>query len=397
MEFKNFVSLEDTLELSKKFKFNSRNRNVPVLNSVGHYSFSDIYSPDDFPSFSKSAVDGFAIFSNSTISSTRTNPSFFKIIGESSPEKDFDGSVKEGEAIRIYTGGKMPEGTDAVVMMEDTEELNKDLKVFVPVRKFQNVSLRGEDIKKGFKIIGKGERITPPHLVAFIEVGIKNIEVYDLSVGIISTGDEIVSGKVKNSTQPFLAEFLRWNGFEPTLLGSVKDDEASIKKTIDSSNNDIIIVTGGTGPSDKDVLTNFLDSNAVKIFHGIKIRPARTTGLYIYNEKPIFIVSGLPVASLIAMENVFLPIVSQWTGIKRQRKFYEQGILARSLVNTLGFRSFVRVKLDRAVDPPLVYPIRVTGSGVIYSILDADGILEMGENIEGMMEGENVMVQILRW
>ncbi len=397
MEFKSYSSLSDAIISSKKFPYNPKKRTVDIMNSVGFYSCAEIHSPDDFPKYSKSAVDGFAIQSRNTISSTRTNPSYFKIIGESSPEKDFNGSVREGEAVKIYTGGKLPEGTDSVVMMEDTEIFSDEVKIFVPVRKFQNVSLRGEDIEKGYVLVRKGGRITPPHLVAFLEVGIKMIEIYDFRIGIISTGNEIVNGRVINSTQPFLREYLKWNGLEADCLGTVQDDENEIRKKIEQENHDIFIITGGTGPSDRDVLTNFLENNATKIFHGLKIRPARTTGLYIYNGRPIFIISGLPVAALIAAENIFLPIISHWTGIELSKKNYVEGRLSRSIVNTLGFRSFVRVRIDRNYDPPMIIPVRVTGSGVIYSIIDADGILEVDENSEGFQEGDTVKVELLRW
>jgi len=397
MEFKSYSSLSEALIASKKFTFNPRKRKVNVLNSVGYYSYEDILSPDDFPRYSKSAVDGYAIQSRNTISSSRINPSFFRVVGESSPEKDFEGVVKEGEAVKIYTGGKLPEGTDSVVMMEDTEILLDNVRIFVPVRKFQNVSLKGEDIERGYVLVRKGKRITPPHIVAFLEVGIKNIEVYDFRIGIISTGNEIVNGKVINSTQPLLKEYLKWNGFEADSLGTVGDDEDEIRKKIEQENNDIFIITGGTGPSDRDVLSNFLENNATKIFHGLKIRPARTSGLFTYGNKPIFVFSGLPVAALIAVENIFLPIISQWTGIELNKKNYVEGQLSRSIVNTLGFRSFVRVKIDWSNNPPRIIPIRVTGSGVIYSIIDADGILEVDENNEGFQEGDTVKVHLLRW
>ncbi len=397
MEFKSYSSLSEALTNAQKFSFIPKKKSIPVKDSVGFFSYNEILSPDDFPKYSRSAVDGYALSSKSTISSSKTNPAYFRIVGDSSPDRDFDGIVREGEAVKIYTGGKMPEGTDSVVMMEDTEMMSDEVKVFVPVRKYQNVSRKGEDIESGYSLIKKGERITPPHLVAFLEVGMKEIDIYDFRIGIISTGDEIVSGKVVNSTQPFLKKYLEWNGLEAECLGTVGDDEYDIKKRIEQESDDILILTGGTGPSDRDILTYFLEKNAIKIFHGIRIRPARTTGLYIYRGKPIFVFSGLPVAALIAAENILLPTVSHWTGIQMTRKNYLEGKLYRSIVNTLGFRSFVRVKIDMSHDPPTVIPVRVTGSGVIYSIIDADGILEIDENTEGYQEGDIVRVQLLRW
>lgn len=397
MQFKTYMSLSDALEASGRYEFRAKKKTVHVEDSIGKYAYLDIVSPEDFPKHPKSAVDGFAVISSETISSTRTNPSSFRLVGESSPENDFTGVVGRGEAVKVYTGGRMPEGTDSVVMMEDSEVIGGEVKVYVPLRKFQNVSRKGEDIEKGFTLVKRGEMITPPHLAAFLEVGLEKVDIVDFRIGVLSTGNELVKGKVKNSTQPFLVEYFRWNGFDAVGLGIVGDDEGEIEKKIKETEVDAFVITGGTGPSEKDVLSYFLEQNATKIFHGLKIRPARTSGLYIYYNRPVFISSGLPVAALISAENVILPIISRWSGIMMKEKIYVEGILTRTIVNNLGFRSFVRVSIESKGEEVLITPTRVTGSGVIYSIISADGIVEIDENSEGYLEGSKVKASLLRW
>ncbi|MCL5408291.1 MAG: molybdopterin-binding protein, partial [Candidatus Thermoplasmatota archaeon] len=160
---------------------------------------------------------------------------------------------------------------------------------------------------------------------------------------------------------------------------------------------DIIIVTGGTGPGEKDLLPAIIERNGSFVFRGLRIRPGRTTSFGIFRGKIAFLISGLPVAALIASENVILRLIHEWYGLIVEEKEQRNGIMGRSVVNTLGFRSFVRVKVKNERGVTKVYPSRVTGSGVIYSVIDADGMLVIDENSEGIEEGESVTFEVLRW
>jgi molybdopterin molybdotransferase len=305
--------------------------------------------------------------------------------------------VREGEAARITTGARIPEGADCVVRLEDTREEGNSLRVFSSARKYLNVSQKGEDIKRGYIILAKGERIAPPHIVALKECGIIKVKVCSLSVGIVSTGDELVSGNVKNTTQPFLASFFRHKGFHAREYGEVRDDETEIANTLDRVKEDVIIVTGGTGPGEKDLLPYVIQKNGRYVFRGLRIRPGRTTAFGLYKNKPVFMLSGLPVAALIAAENVVMRLVTEWYGLRTPDKVYSEGTMSKSVVNSLGFRSYVRVKIAADKTGTRIIPTKVTGSGVIYSVLAADAILTLDENSEGVGEGDRVKVELLRW
>lgn len=397
MELRSFIDLDEAIKKGMKLRPSVKSERMAPVDAVGHYSMEDVESPSDFPSYDRSAMDGYALNSKETISSTKTNPSNFKIIGKLFPSSSENFGVKKGEAVKVMTGSKIPYGADSVVMLEDTSDKGDDLLVFVPVRKFQNISRRGEDMKKGFPILKKGSKVDPPHVAALLESGVDEIDVLSLTIGVVSTGDELVSGRVRNSTQPLIEAYLRRKGFMTVGYGPVPDDESAIESLLDKVREDVIIVTGGTGPGERDVLPSIIDRNGRFVFRGLKIRPGRTTSLGIYKEKLVFMVSGLPVAALIASENVILRLISVWFGLVEERKEYREGILGRSIVNTLGFRSFVRVKISNETGQTIVYPTRVTGSGVIYSVIDADGILVMDENSEGIGEGERVSFETLRW
>ena len=397
MELRSFIGLDEAIKRSLKYSPRQKSTIVPLLEAVGKFSAEDIVSPSDFPLSDRSAVDGYAVNSRETISSSKTNPSSFNLVGKLFPSSSKNFVLKTGESVRIATGSKVPKGADSVVMLEDASEKDGRVDVYVPLRKYQNVGRKGEDLRKGFPILRRGERVYPPHVAALLECGIEKVAVISLSIGIVSTGDELVSGIVRNSTQPMLQSYFQRKGFVAVGHGVVPDVQSAIEDALDLVKEDVIIVTGGTGPGERDVLPSVMEKSGKFVFRGLKIRPGRTTSFGIYNGKPVFMLSGLPVAALIASENVVLEAIYRWFNLKREVKEIGSGELGRSLVNTLGFRSFVRVRVEEKNEKTFVYPTRVTGSGVIYSMINADGILVMDENSEGIAEGERVSYEVLRW
>ncbi|MCL4447814.1 MAG: molybdopterin molybdotransferase MoeA [Candidatus Thermoplasmatota archaeon] len=397
MELRSFITVDEAIRKGRTYCPKIVHKKFPLIEGVGRYSMQEVISPSDFPKTDRSAMDGYAISSKDSISSSRSNPSVFSIVGELYPSSKSSISVKKGQAVKVMTGATIPGGTDSVVMFEETQAEGKILKVFSPVRKFQNISRRGEDMKKGLRILKKGQLITPPHVAALSECGKKSVSICSLSIGILSTGDELISRQVINSTQPLLKAYFDRKGFYAKEYGSVEDDEEKIERRLTEINEDVIIVTGGTGPGDRDFLPYIIEENGKFVFRGLRIRPGRTTSFGWFNGKPIFMISGLPVAALIASENVILRMIESWFNLIPERKEYVEGVLQRSVVNTLGFRSFVRVKVIEEHGSRKVVPTRTTGSGVIYSVIDADGILTIDENSEGLEEGQTVRVEMLRW
>ncbi len=400
MMLKEYISLLEALKLGKesktKLEIVKRVDELNVLYSVGKLSAEKIVAPKSFPSENRSAVDGFALASRFALSASASNIIDLDIVGESTPDSPFRGIVKDGEAVRVLTGARIPDGTDAVITDEEVMIDGNKLKVPRSLRPFQNVSIIGEDLVEGSIIAERGDIIDPPKLVAMIETGIKSVKTLEIRAGVLSTGDEIIKGKVKNSTQYFLLELLRENGYVPVNLGVAADNVDDIYSKVNVDNLDIIIITGGTGPGDKDVTSKFVEANGEIIFHGIKIRPGRTTGLGIVNGVPVFMISGLPVASMIAFENLIDPLIRFWYDLNSPPEYSVNAKLSRSIVNTIGFRSFVRVKLKNDQGEYIAEPFKVTGSGIISSIMYANGIVEVPENVEGFPEGSVVKVKLLR-
>ncbi len=394
---RDYISLDEALKIGKEAKYEldmeDRIFEVNTQYAVGKLSAEEVISPKDYPAENKSAVDGYALNSKYILSASSSNPISLKIIGKSEPDNPFDGVLRDDETVRILTGAKLPQGADSILMDEDAIVEGEYLKVNKNLRPFQNVSFIGEDIKKGERIISRGEIISPAKLVALLETGIRNIKILDLKIGILSTGNELLSGKVKNTTQYLLIETIKKYGYNPINLGIAADDYEDLISKLSKEKTDVLILTGGTGPSENDLTSEFVKSTGKILFHGIKMRPGRTTGLGIIDGTPVFIISGLPVASLMALENVIDPLIRYWFNLEPIRDQFVKAKLNRAVVNTLGFRSFVRVKLNENYEAE---PLKVTGSGVISSIINADGILIVPENVEGYSEGEEVNIKLLR-
>ncbi|MEM0130416.1 MAG: molybdopterin molybdotransferase MoeA [Thermoplasmatales archaeon] len=395
MELGSLTYLKDAIQKAKGLGLNDKVRSESVERAIGSYAAQDVISPADYPPYDRSAVDGFALKANETISSSKLNPSIFRIVGTVTASTGIS-HINKGEAAKIYTGGRIPEGADSVVMKEETDE-GEVLKVYSPVRKFQNVSRKGEDLKRGALIVSRGSRINPAHVAALIESGVGEIAIHDISVGLLSTGDELVSGLIKNSTQPLIKGLLESRGFKVNSYGVVEDNTDRILEVVRGMNDEIIIVTGGSGPGDADLVPELVSKYGKIVFRGLRIRPGRTTGLGVIYGRPLFMVSGLPVAAMIAIENVVVPLISQWLGLIIDPAPTVEGRLDRSVVNPVGIRSFVRVKIFKENGTVRVVPTRTTGSGVIYSLLDSQAILEIEENSEGIGGGETVTVKRMRW
>ncbi len=394
---RDYISLDEAIKIGreskKELELEERIFEINAQYAVGKIAAEDVVSPKDYPSEDKSAVDGYALNSKFVLSASNSNPISMRIIGISTPDNPFEQELKGDETVRVLTGGRLPRGADSVLMDEDAIIQGEYLKVIKGLRPFQNVSFAGEDIKKGERILSRGEIISPAKLVALMETGVRNLKTFDLRIGILSTGDELLSGKVKNTTQYLLIETLKRYGYSPVNLGIAADNYGDIFSKLTKEKTDVLILTGGTGPGEHDLTVEFVRSTGKILFHGIKMRPGRTTGLGIIEGTPVFMISGLPVASLMALENVIDPLIRYWFNFQPIKDYYVKAKLNRAVVNTLGFRSYVRVRLLENFEAE---PLKVTGSGVISSIINADGILTVPENVEGFPEGEEVNIKLLR-
>lgn len=368
-----------------------------ISGCAGRISSGDIYSEQNSPSFDRSAVDGYAVVSTDVSGANEYNFIKLRIDGEIEAGPSRSRRVIQGHAYEIYTGGELPLGSDAVVMAEYAERVGDAVNVYRAARKYENVSRVGEDIAIGQKIIGRGEAVRAQHIAAGIAVGVESIDVYRiLKMGIISTGNEIMpDGDVKNTTQPLLASYFSTPYMSTHDLGVVPDEKAPIRDAVKKAINlnDMIVVTGGTSLGAKDLVADALDELGDMVFGGVMIRPGRTISVYDVGGKPVFSVSGLPVAALISLEAFLDEYLRIHLNMKHPRIVVRASMTER-VANRDGMRSYLRVRVRNTGKGLVADPLRISGSGILSSLLLSNGITVIPDDREGLEEGEQVDVTI---
>jgi len=379
---------------------------VPIENANGMIIATDIIAPFDIPQFHRSAVDGYALIAEDTYSASPTNPITLKIKGTiraGDDPKHFE-PVRNGEAYEIYTGGFIPQGANAVVMTEFTHISNGYVNVYKPVAPWENISKAGEDFTKGDIVVKKGTKLKAWHIGAIASFNIKSIKVYRrLRVSLISTGNEvrevgsdIKPGEIVASSKPMLKTLLNEDGYESIDLGIVPDDFEKISEAIKKALNfsDCVIITGGTSLGRTDLVPDVINSICEPgiIVHGIAMRPAKPTGIALCNDKLIFMLSGFPVAAIIAYMVIVRPVLRMLLNLPEEPLPKIKAKISRRIATPVGFKSFVRVIVKRTKEGYIAEPLRLTGSGILSTLTKANGLLVVPENIEGFEEGEEVEI-----
>jgi molybdopterin molybdotransferase len=370
---------------------------IPLSSALNRVLAEDIIAEEDLPRFDRSAVDGYAVKAEDTFEASQFKPKTLQITEEI--------ALSNGQAKRVWTGNPIPKGANAVVMLENTRQINNKLDVWASVAPGENVSKKGEDISKGEIAVKVGTRLKPHHLGLIASLGIAEVKVFEKpKIAILATGDELINLSAKpQENQIFEANRLILSGMchelgaEPIDLGIAKDDVNEIISKIKTGleEADAVITTGGTSVGVSDFVpeaVNKIGKPGV-IVHGVAMRPAMPTALAIARGKPIIILSGNPVAAIFGFEVFARPLICRMLGLKHeeQRPTIKAKLTRR--VNTfLGRKTFVRVRVFQHHGEFFAEPISARGSGIISTMTKANGYVVAPENREGLEEGETVPV-----
>ena len=374
---------------------------LPLADVCGRILAEDIIALEDLPCFDRSAMDGYAVRYEDTVNASHISPVKLEILIADEVE------VIIGQAKQVWTGNPLPKGATAVAMLENTTHDGNTLTINSPLTPGLHVIRRGEDVKKGQLVAKDGMRITPYIAGLAAALGYSSLKVYQKpTVALLATGNEIVAvGTQREAHQIFdsnklvLSAMCQELGAETIDFGIVKDNVEEISEKIRQALKvaDALITTGGTSVGGLDLVPDAINNLGKPgiVAHGIALRPAMPTGVAVLNNKPIMLLSGNPVASIIGFEVFGRPAVCRLLGLnKTEQRLILKAALTRKVLGVLGRKTYVRVlvKLDRG--ELIAEPISAKGPSAISTMTKSNGYVVIPENREGLIEGETVCVQM---
>ena len=404
MELFNVVTVEEANQIiDKSFSHEIESERVNILQSTGRICSEDIKSCCNIPEFKRSTVDGFAVSSRDVFGASEAIPSMLNIMGEVLMGKVPPTDIAGGECLYVPTGGMLPDSSDSVVLIEYSDKLDDNtVLIYSPAAPGDNVVQVGEDIGINDIVIKKGEKLRPYEIGVLASIGINEVSVYKRPrVGIISTGDEIVSP----NTKPSLGEvrdintYLLWSlmiedGIEPVSYGIVKDDYNLLKQNLDKAFNecDAVLVSGGSSVGKKDQTVKVIKSyeDGEILVHCIAVKPGKPTIIGKHSGKVIFGLPGHPLACSVVykilVRNYLMNLMSY-----HEKAYGTTAVMSINYHKAKGREEYLPVELE--IKDNITIAIPVFGkAGLISTFSKAWGYIKIKKNIEGLKEGQTVEI-----
>ena len=378
---------------------------VDIIGSFGRVIGQDILAPRDLPPLDNSAMDGYAVRSADIKGASRESPIFLKVIEELPAGTLPRRSVTKGEAVRIMTGAPIPKGADTVVMVENTEKAGEGVRVFQGVSSGENIRRAGEDVKKGDQVISKGSLIRAAEVGMLASVGRAFVYVHQRPVvAILCTGEELVDvdegiadHKIISSNSYTLSAQVMECGAIPLQLGIAKDDPAEIEERLRQGlRTDVILSSAGVSVGDYDLVKDVLTGIGFQMeFWRVAMRPGQPLVFGTIGGKPIFGLPGNPVSSMICFEQFVRPSLLKMTGHKNLFRPVVEAVLKEEIRKKPGNRHFMRARVSLEGDRYVVTTTGPQGSGILSSMVEANGLVIVPEEKTEIKAGERIRVQIL--
>ncbi|MHA2009312.1 MAG: molybdopterin molybdotransferase MoeA [Promethearchaeota archaeon] len=366
----------------------------------------DIRSSMNIPPFDRSAMDGYALRAEDTFGASPNNPKRIKLIGTIEIGETSSLEVNAKQGIRISTGAPVPNGADAVIKIEETEIEDNTIILYAALVPGKNISKEGEDIKMGLQVLNKGVNLKAEHLALLASLGYKRVKVFKKPyVSVFSSGDELLEpgeplqpGKIYNSNTPMISSLVDRYGGNVVRGETVKDDKDIIKNRLFEAAKDsqIIIFTGGTSVGTKDYLPEIINDVGEILVHGIAQRPGAPVLIGIIRESIVFCLPGTPVAAYVSFLKIAGIAIRKMSGsITLDPRIEIIATINKDVpVTGLGILHYLRVKIEKVNEEFIAIPMKLKGSGIISSLTESDGIIEIPPNKEGLRKGERVIVKL---
>ncbi len=372
---------------------------------------SDVVAPENIPAVDRSCMDGYAVRAADTFGASEGNPAYVELLHSAAIDEIVTRPVGPGECTGIATGGTLPPGADAVLMVEHTQMLGPTtVEIRRSVTPGENVMLRGEDVAAGEIALRTGTRLRPQEVGLLAALGQVWVSVYSRpSCAVISTGDELVPvedfprpGQVRDVNSHALAGLLRQAGAKAVNYGLIPDERealrAALAQALDA--NDAVFISGGSSIGTRDLTIEVLESldDSEILAHGVSISPGKPTILARVGGKPVMGLPGQVTSAQVVMLVFGQPLVRHLGGLPNAfdpgRRLTRLAVLGANVSSKPGREDYVRVRLETR-DGQLVAVPRLGKSGLLRTMLDADGLIRLDAAVEGMTAGQPVAVWIL--
>jgi len=379
---------------------------IPTASAIGRITADSIHAPVDIPSFRKSTVDGYAVIAKDTFGASQSLPAYLNLTGEITMGDDAHTlPIGQHEAVRIHTGGMLPDDVDAVVMIEYTQVLADDeIEVLKPVASGENVIQVGEDVREQDTILSAFHRIRPQDIGGLLAAGITEIDVlYRPRVGILSCGDELVDptqtpaqGQIRDINAYTLSGLVQTAGGEPIRLGIAPDklDEYKQSALDGFAQSDILVLTAGSSVSARDYTRDVIEHLGTPgiLQHGLATKPGKPTILAVCDNKPVIGLPGNPVSALLVARQILPALIAHACQQTITPPPTQQATLSTNIASMTGREDWVAVRLKHDADKPLIAEPIFGKSNLIYTLIQADGLITIPINSGGLKAGTIVDV-----
>ncbi|HWR21106.1 MAG TPA: gephyrin-like molybdotransferase Glp [Verrucomicrobiae bacterium] len=373
-----------------------RTEQVALLEAAGRVLSEEICASMDVPPFARAAMDGYAVRAEDTFGAGNFSPKILELIEVIHAGESARRSVRPGSCIQVATGAPMPEGADAVVMVEDTELDSAKVKVYKPVYPQQHASPMGEDIPQGSLVLQRGVRLDPSKIGVLAALGLQEVGVYQKpKVAVIPSGNEILMpgevlspGKIYDINSYTLSALINENGGLPHIFPIMKDTlESTISTIREALAYDLIVLSGGSSVGERDMMLEAVQRMGELKFHGIAVKPGKPTLCGIVEGHLLLGMPGYPTSCLTNGYGILAPALRKMARLSQRTLASLKAPMSRRYTSTIGRHQYLPVRLDAGEVVPAFKE-----SGAITSMADAEGYIEIPANVDLLEKGEVVAV-----
>lgn len=381
---------------------------TPIQDALALTLAEDVTARTDLPPFTNSAMDGYAVRTCDILSASADRPAWLRVSGQAAAGHSPEGALEPGCAFRIMTGAPVPNGADAVMRFEETDEVTQSGRVGIPrsIRPGENIRLAGEEARQGDVLLSAGTRIRPAEIGLLAAIGRTHVAVHRRpKIAVLVTGDEVVDagtkldpGQIWNSNGPMIAAQVRQCGGDPIMLGIARDTTDSIRARVDEiSGAELLITTGGVSVGDFDVVKDVLQAEGRIDLWQVRLKPGRPLAFGSIGDTPLIGLPGNPVAAYVAFAQFARPAILTMVGRRDVSMPMVQARLLDRIENRGGCEQYARVRVDTTPDGYVARIAGRQGSGMLTSLAKSNGLLVIPEACDVAEPGMSFTVQMPGW